>query len=228
MKRLFRIVVTAAAFVGVATFAAAQSSPSVLNKLELQKLVSAETMLAHLRLAAHFDGVAEQYDAEAAAHRDAAVVYRANANRPAATGAADKSERLAEQATTWANRARALAKYHVDRAAGWDAVLPVGATALHSGYGAPEPTTDDLHKLALTARTRADHFILREYYSTLARRRAADADRYLSAAAGYRAGVRHGGYDPAFGYERLAQIARKAANEATQAADRHQVFANIG
>jgi hypothetical protein len=43
----------------------------------------------------------------------------------------------------------------------------------------------------------------------------------------YRAGVRNGRYDPGVAYERLARIARKAAREATEAADRHQVLANI-
>ena len=228
MKRLARIVVTAAVFIGAGTFAAAQSSPSVMNKLELQKLVAAETPIAHLRLAAHFDAVADQYLEEAAAHRDVAVVYKANANRSAATTAADSSARRAAGATTWAARARALARYHVAVAAGWDAVLPVGATALHSGYGAPEPTTAELRALARAARTRGDHLALREYYATLARKKAAEADNHLAMASAYRAGVRNGSYDPAAMYERLASAAQKAAKEATLAAERHEVFANIG
>ena len=45
--------------------------------------------------------------------------------------------------------------------------------------------------------------------------------------AAYRASVRNGAYDPGVAYERLARIARKAAKEATEAANRHQVFANV-
>jgi hypothetical protein len=228
MKRLSRLVVTAAIFVGLATVAAAATSPSVLNKLELQKLVAAETPIANLRLAAHFDGLAEQYSAEAATYRNLAVTYKANANRSATVTAADSCARRAARATTWADRARALARYHFDLALGRQAVLPVGATALHSGYGAPEPTTDQLHRLALTARTRADHLALREYYSTVARKKSAEADSYFAMAGAFHAGVRNGSYDPAGSYDRLGRLARKAAREATQAADRHAVFANIG
>ena len=46
--------------------------------------------------------------------------------------------------------------------------------ALQGGYGAPEPTVDQLHKLALTARTRGDHLVLREHYATVAKKRAAE------------------------------------------------------
>lgn len=228
MKSLFRVVVMAGACVGAATGAVAATPSGVLNKLEVQKLVVEETPIASLTLAAHFNGLAEQFFDEAGHYGDLVVVYRANANRSATTTAGDSSARLAARARTWGLRARELARYYFDLAASREAVLPIGATALQSGYGAPEPSTGDLRKLALTARTRADHLALREYYSTLARQRAAEADNYLTAATAYRAGVHRGSYDPGFTFERLARIARKAAKEATQAADRHQVFANIG
>lgn len=227
MKRVFRILVTAIAFVGVATVAAGAPS-RVLNKLEVQKLVAAETPVASVRLAAHFNALAEQFYAQAASQRDMARVYRATANRSATTTAAIDCERLARRGATWGMRARELARYHVDLAEGRDAVLPVGATALHEGFGAPEPTRSQLHSLALTADTRADHLVLREYYLTVARRRTAEADNYLSMIAAFHAGVRNGTYNPAVAYERLAGIARKAAKDATQAADRHKVLANIG
>ena len=228
MKSVFRVVMTAAICLGAATLATAATQFDVLNKLEVQKFVAADTRIANLSLAAHFNGLAEQFFDEASHYRDLAVASRANANRSATTTAADTYTRLAARAATWAVRARALARYHMELGSGREAILPLGATALQSGYGAPEPTNEDLHKLALTARTRADHFALREYYSTLARRKAAEADSYLIAATGYRAGVHKGNYDPGFAFERLAQIARKAARDATLAAERHLVFANIG
>ena len=228
MKRLSRIVVTAAVIVGVATMAAADTPSNLLNRLEVQKFVTADTPIANLSLASHFHALAEQFFAEAASHDAMAVVYKANVNRSATATAADSCARLAARARRWGLRASELARYHVDVAAGREAVLPVGATTLQSGYGAPEPTKERLHHLALTARTRADHFALREYYLTQARKRTAEADNYLTIATSYRAGVRNGHYDPGFAYERLARSARKAAREAKQAADRHQVFANIG
>jgi len=228
MKRLSRVLVTAVVFVGAVTVAAAATPSSVLNTLEVQKLVAAETPIASLRLAAHFNALADQYFAEAAKDRATATVYKAVANRSAVTTAADDCARLASRATAWGARARELARYHIDRAAGREAILPIGATSLHGGFGAPEPSAEQLHKLALTARTRADHLALREYYSMVTRKKAAEADNHLAMATAYRAGVRHGSYDPAVALERLAGIARKAAKEASQAADRHQVFANIG
>jgi hypothetical protein len=228
MKRLSRIVITAAVIVGVAAWASASTPSNVLNRLEVQKFVAADTPIANLSLASHFNGLAEQFFTDAARYDAMAVVYKANANRSATTTAADNCARWAAQARTWGLRARGLAQYHVDAAAGREATLPVGATVLQGGYGAPEPSPERLHHLALTARTRADHLVLREYYLTLAKKRAAEADNYLTIAISYRAGVRNGHYDPGFAYERLAKSARKEAREATQAADRHQVFANIG
>ena len=227
MKPLSRLVMTAAVFVGIATFAAAAAPSDVLNRLEVQKLVALETTVAKLRLASHFNDLADQFIADAERHRAMASVYRANANRSATTTAGDQCDRLAARAETWAGAALELAMYYGDLASNIDAVLPARATALQGGYGAPEPTTDQLHKLALTARTRGDHLMLREYYATLAKKRAAEAGDYAVMVGAYRASVRNGGYDPGVAYERLARIARKAAKDATEAANRHQVLANI-
>jgi hypothetical protein len=228
MKPLSRIVLTAAVFVGIATFAAAATPSDVLNKLEVQKLVGLETTVANLRLALHFNALADQFFVDADRHRALASVFRANANRSATTTAGDQCDRLAARAEQWGGAAVELAVYYGDLASGIDSVLPARAIALQGGYGAPEPTAEQLHKLALTARTRLDHLELREYYATLAKKRAAEADDYAVMVTAYRVSVRNGAYDPGVAYERLARIARKAAKEATEAANRHQVFANIG
>ena len=227
MKPLSRIVMTAAVFVGIATFAAAATPSAVLNRLEVQRFVAAETTVANLRLASHFNALGDQFIADAERHRAMAAVYRANANRSATTTAGDQCDRLAARAEKWAGAALELAMYYGDLASGIDAVLPARAIALQGGYGAPEPTADQLHKLALTARTRDDHLVLREYYTTLSKKRAAEAVDYAVMVAAYRVSVRNGGYDPGVAYERLARIARKAAKEAAEAATRHQVLANI-
>ena len=85
MKPFYRIAVAALALVGVATLAAAQAPSGVLNKLEVQKLVAAETPEAGTALAAHFTALADRYTADAADHKAMGQAYKANANRSAAT-----------------------------------------------------------------------------------------------------------------------------------------------
>jgi hypothetical protein len=227
MKPLSRIVMAAAVFTGIATCAAAATPSAVLNRLEVQRLVAAETPVANLRLAAHFNALADQFIVNADRHRAMATAYRANANRSATTTAGDQCDRLAARDEKWAGAALELAMYYADLAAGFGAALPARAVALQGGYGAPEPTADQLHKLALTARTRGDHLALREYYSIVAKQKTSEAETFANAAAAYRAGVRHGTYDPALAIEQLAKTARRAAQQATEAANRHAVLANI-
>ena len=227
MKPLYRIAVALVACLGAATAAAAEPPSRVLNKLEVQKFVAAETPIANLRLAIHFDGVAEQYFREAARHRATATVYGANAHRSIATTAADHCEREAVIATQWAVAARRLARYHVELASGRTGIFPPGAAELQGGRGAPEPTAEQLHRLALLARTRSDHLALQEYYAIVAEERTAAADAYRRMAAAYRAGVRKTVGDPGSNYDRLASLARRAAQQATEAANRHRQLATI-
>src|SRR6185503_2830212 len=133
MKPLSRIVMTAAVFVGIATFAAAATPSDVLNKLEVQKLVGLETTVANLRLALHFNALADQFFVDADRHRAMASVYRANANRSATTTAGDQCDRLAARAEKWAGAAFELAMYYGDLASSIDAVLPARAMALQGG-----------------------------------------------------------------------------------------------
>ena len=227
MRTFYRALIAAAAIGGTATVAAAQAPAGVLNKLEVQKLVAAETPEASVALAAHFNALADRYLADAANHKAMGQAYKTNANRSAVTSAADHCERLAALATASATDARELATYHRDLAGGKAAVLPKGATALQSGKGAPDPTADQLHHLAMTARTRADHLALEEYFLTMAKKSTAEAEDYLVMAKAYRAGVRKGTYDPAVTFGRLAEKARKAATEASEAASLHKALSNV-
>lgn len=228
MKALSRIVVAAVVCLGAAvTSAAAQTSPGVLNKLKVQKLVAEETPVADLALAAHFNAVAAEYFKAAERHRATGDAFRTNANRSAATNAGSHYERLAGAAEEWGTAARELARYHVELASGKAAVLPRGAAALHGGRGAPEPTAQQLHQLALTARTRRDHLVLVEYFTTVANGKATDADRHLALAVGHRARVHKGLYDPAATCDRLARTARREARRAAEAASLHKALANV-
>ena len=226
MKPFSQVAIAAVVLLMSATLAAADT-PLLLNKLEVQKLVAAGSAVANLRLAAHFKAVADRYDEDAAHYRAAATVFKANANRSAATNAALSWERQSARATEWGAAARAVATYHASVASGTAAVVPRGAAELQAGRGAPEPTAEQLHKLALTARTRTDHLELEEYYQVVARKKAAEADHHLRMATGFAAGVRHGTYDAAVTRERLARLARTAARTAEEAASRHRVLATV-
>ena len=227
MKRFTRVAIATVAFVGVASLAAADTPSTVFHKLAVQKLVAAETPAANLALAAHFRAVADRYLETAARHRATAAVYTVHPNRAAATTAASYYDREALLATQWAAEARELAAYHVEHAAGRPAVLPMGATELWGGRGAPEPTPDQLHKLALLARTRSDHLVLAEYYATVAKNTAATAKDRLRMASAYRAGIGRGFLDVAATWDRLARLADKEARRAEEAANRHKQLATI-
>jgi len=227
MNRFSCVAVAIVALVGMTSIAAADTPSIVFHKLAVQKLVAAETPVANLALAAHFRAVADRYLAEAVRHRAMAAAYTIHPNRTAATSAAIHCEREAALATGWAAEARELAAYHVDHAAGRPAVLPIGATELWGGRGAPEPTPDQLHKLALLARTRSDHLVLAEYYTTVAGKKTAVAEGYRRMARAYRVGIRNGLLDAAFTWDQLARLASKEARRAEEAANRHQQLATI-
>ena len=228
MKPFYRVAVAAIALVGAATLGAAQAPSGVLNKLEVQKLVAAETPEASVALAAHFTALADRYTADAANHKAMGQAYKANANRSAVTSAAAHCDRLAALATESATATRELAKFHRDLAGGKAAVVPKGAAPFTAGRGAPSPTADQLHHLAMMARTRADHLELEEYFATVAKKNTAEAEDYVALAKAYRAGVRKGTYDAAVTFDRLAKAARDAAKEAAAAASLHKQLANIG
>jgi hypothetical protein len=227
MKRFSRVAIATIAFVGATSLAAADTPSNVFHKLAVQKLVAAETPVANLALAAHFRAVADRYLDEAVRHRAMAAAYTVHPNRTAAASAVTHCEREAAVATGWAAEARELAAYHVDHAAGRPAVLPMGATELWAGRGAPEPTADQLHKMALLARTRSDHLVLAEYYTTVAGKQTAVADGYRRMATGYRAGVRRGIHDAAVTYDHLARLANREARKALEDAKRHTQLATI-
>lgn len=228
MKPFYRALVAAVAVVGVAVVAAAQTPASLLNRLEVQRLVAADTPAANVALAGHFTALADRYAADAAGHKAMGKAYSANANRSAVTNASRHCERLASLAAESSSAAREMAKYHRDLAGGAAAVAPKGAAVFQGGKGAPEPTEHDLHHLAMTAKTRADHLMLEEYFATLAKKNTTEGEDHVAMARAYRAGVRKGNYDPAVHCDRLVRLAREAAKEAAAAAALHKQLANVG
>jgi hypothetical protein len=228
MKPFPRVFVAAVALVGATTVAAAQTPAGLLNKLEVQKLVAVDTSEANAALAAHFTALADRYTADAAKHKAMGQAYAANANRSAATSARTHCARLSALAAESGTAAREMATYHRGLAGGKAAVPPKGAGALQGGKGAPEPNAEQLHHLAMTAKTRSDHLALEEYFATLAKKNTAEGEDHVAMAKAYRAGVRKGTHDPAVHCDRLARLAREAAKEAAAAAALHKQLANIG
>jgi hypothetical protein len=228
MKSLSRLVLPAAVFFASVAIVAAQAPAGVLNRLEVQKLVAAETPEANATLANHFAALADAYAADATRHKDMALAFRGNSNRSAAMNTAAHCDRLAKLATSSAAASREMAAYHTRLAGGLAAPIPKGAAQFHGGEGAPEPTAADLHHLAMMARTPADHRSLEEYFSTLAKKHSAAAEEHVQMARAYRASVRKGGGDPASHCDRLARLSREAAAEATGAAQLHRQLANVG
>ena len=227
MTSLSRYAFAAVAILASATVALAQAPSGVVNKLDVQALVAAGTPEANATLASHFAALADKYTADAARHKDMAKAYAGNANRSAATNIAPHCARLADIAAESATAAREMASYHRQLAGGAAATAPKQAAKLHAGEGAPAPTTMDLHHMAMMAHSAADHHSLEEYFTTLARQSAADAEAHVAMAKAYRAGVRKGS-DPAVHCDRLAKLARDAAKEATEAASLHRQLANVG
>jgi hypothetical protein len=227
MTFLSRVALTTVGTLALATVALAQAPSGVVNKLEVQTLVAADTPQANATLASHFDALADGYMSEAARHKDMAKAYGANANRGVATNIAPHCARLADIAAESAKAAREMASYHEQRAAGAAGTLPKNAVKLHAGEGAPAPTAMDLHHMAMMASTPADHRGLAEYFTTLANKSKADADSHAAMAQAYRAGVRKGAGDPAVHCDRLVTLSRDAAREAAETAALHGQLANV-
>lgn len=226
MKRFSTAALIAVLAITPATIAFAQTSSTVVSKLEVQRLVAEGTPEANASLASHFDGLAARYEADAKRYKAVAQGYVAYPTRGAGSGAKSHFERLAALAAESARNAREMAAYHRQLAAGKTGPAPKGAGAFDSGTGAPEPTADELKQLAASAKSATDHRRLEEYYLTVAKKYTADAESHQAMAQAYRAGVRKGTFDPATHCDRLMTLSRNAAKEANEAASLHHQLAS--
>lgn len=228
MKLYVRFIGIATLAMATANTAAAQnSSPWLLNTIDVQRLVMADTPEAHTALAKHFIALAAVYKSDAARHTALANASTGNPNHPG-VGVAARRLRQSEEAAVNANTARAVTVYHQILSIGGMAVPPAGATAFEGGKGAAPITLAQLNRLGKTARTRTDHRVLAEYYLDLARNEMANADQYATTAELARvSGGRNGVVAAAHG-ERMARRAREIARQANAAVERHRQLANIG
>ena len=214
------------AVMALAGAAAAQTAASpMLNTLEVRKLVSSTEPADNARLSAHFSALADRYAADAKRHNAMAQAFMAAPTRrvPANT-AADHCKRLAALNAKSAQTLRELAAHHDKLAAGTPSTAPNGSERFQGGAGAQEPTDAELSALAAKASTPADHRALQEYFLTAAKRYTADANEHVAMAQAYR-GTRIA--QAATHCDRLVNLSRDEAKEATAAAEMHGQLAGI-
>lgn len=218
--------VAALAFLTFVGGALAQTTSSaVLNSLEVQQLIKRAEPADHARLEVHFAVLAEQYAADARRHSAMAQAFVASPiRRTAANSAADHCKRLEQLNLQSAATLRQLAAYHEGLGAGKASAKPRGGERFEGGAGAPAPTSEELTALAARASTPADHNALQEYFLTLAKRYAAEANDHVAMAQAYR-GTRI--TQAAVHCDRLAALSRDEAKEATEAAAMHKQLAGV-
>ena len=211
------------ALVALAGTAAAQTP--ILNTLEVRTLVSSTEPADNARLSAHFAALADRYAADAKRHNAMAQAFiAAPTRRVPANTAADHCKRLAALNTKSAETLRELAAHHEKLAAGTVSTSPKGSARFQGGAGAPEPTDAELTALAAKASAPADHRALQEYFLTAAKRYTADANEHIAMAAAYR-GTRIA--QAAVHCDRLRDLSRDEAKEATAAAEMHGQLASV-
>jgi hypothetical protein len=218
--------IAAVALVSLAGGVAAQDKPTaVLNNLEVRQLVARAAPADHVRLAAHFSALANRYTAEAKRHLSMSQSFIGNPSRNLGTGMSAHCKRLADLNTQSATTVRELAGYHEKLASGTRTTLPKDGARFQAGAGAPDPTDKELDALAAKASTPAEHRALEEYFQTLAKRYTGDAKEHITLAQTFR-GTRIA--QAAVHHDRLAGLARDAAEEATAAAEIHRGLAEVG
>jgi hypothetical protein len=216
------------AAIAILTFAgsvAAQEKPSaLLNSLEVQQLVKRAEPGDNTRLAGHFTALADRYAAEAKRHTSMAQSFVGNPSRNLGTGMSAHCKQLANLNTQSATDLRELASYHQKLASGAAATPPAAGARFEGGAGAPAPTDQELSAMAARAGSPADHHALEEYFLTLAKRYAAEADQHVTLAQTFQ-GTKMA--SAASIHDHLARLSRASAKEATDAAAMHKSLANV-
>ena len=218
MKLFSRMLVVAAAVAAMTGTAIAQTAPGLLNKLEVQRLVAANTSAAHASLAKHFVALTETYKADAARYRALATGFIGNPNHRSGIDPGARRARQADAAAELALNARAVATSISTRA-----VPPRVAVTFDSGLGAPAPTPAQLRQLAKSARTPTDQRVLEEYFLNVARAETAKADAHAVMGQMQRTGATRGLNDPAAHCDRMVKLARAASTKATADAELHRL-----
>jgi hypothetical protein len=228
MRIFLRIFTIGALAMAPAQTARAQNASGLLNIVEVQRLVVANTPEAHTALARHFIALAEIYKTDAARYSALAGLPAGNPNHPFATDARQRHTRQAAGATADARTVRAVAAYHHILSIGGTSRRLAGAPAFDGGKGARQPTRDELNELARSARTPSAERELAEYFLIVARAETSNAEAYARTARTMRVSGAQNTEGIAARYEHLASMARQAARQANLAVELHRQLAEIG
>jgi|KBSMisStandDraft_5_1062788.scaffolds.fasta_scaffold544290_1 hypothetical protein len=228
MRVFLRILTITALTMATAQTVTAQNTPAVLNTLDVQRLVVADTPMAHATLAKHFIALAAVYKADADHYSSLAALPAGNPNHPVATDSRERRARQAQAAIADERAARDAAAYHL--------ILSIRGTprglarspAFDGGKGAPLPTLAELDELARTARTPSAHRELAEYFLIVARAETSNAEEYARTARMKRVSGARNPDGIAARYDHLASDAREAARQARLAVELHRQLAAIG
>ena len=228
MRILLRIFIVGALALVPARTAGAQNASGLLNILDVQRLVIADTAEAHAALAKHFIALAALYEADAGRYSALAALPGGNPNHPFTTDARERRIRQAETAAADARTVRTNAAYHLILSIGGTPRRLARAPAFDGGKGARQPTRDELNELVRSARTPPAHRELVEYFLIVSRTETANAEAYARAARMTRVSGARNIEGIAARYEHLETMARQAARQAYLAAELHRQLAVIG
>ena len=206
----------------------AQNAAGLLNKLDVQRLVLADTPRAHAALAKHFMALAAVYRADADRFSALAALPGGNPNHPVVTDARERRARQAQAAIADARAARDVAAYHLILSIRGTPRGLAGSPAFEGGKGAPLPTPAELGELAAVASTPSAHRELAEYFLIVAGAETSNADAYARAARMTRVSGARNTEATTARFEYLAGKARDAARRARLAAELHRQLAAIG
>src|SRR5215471_3750673 len=181
--RIFLRILTITAFaITSAQTATAQNASGLLSMIEVQRLVVADTPEAHTALADHFIALADVYHVDAGRYAALAALPAGNPNHSFATDVRGRRMQQKETAAAAERTVRAVAAYHQILSLGGISRRPAGAPAFDGGKGAPLPTRAELDELARISRTPSAERELVEYFLTIARSEAANAEAYARTA----------------------------------------------
>jgi hypothetical protein len=227
MKPLLRTLLVTAIVTGCAQSALAQNGHDLLSTLEVQRLAAADTPEAHAALARHFVTLAAIYRADAERYAALAALAGGNPNHPSA-GVREHYLLQAEGSRTAATTVRTVVAYHQLASIGFARTRPGAASAFDGGNGAPPPSSAEIKRLEMTARTPADHELLAEHFQIVAQTEREKADDYSLRAGMARVSGARDVTAVAAQYEHLAARAREAARVADLAMQRHRQLARLG
>lgn len=221
-----RIALAALMFAALTSGSSAQDRTALLPSIEVRRLAANDRPADHARLRDHFAALADKSTNDARRDRQIARIMIGNPNHPPAVSPGVRWLKLADAADASAATLRELSAHHDRIAAGSHSDAPPNSARFEAGYGAPAPSESYVHVLASSARTRADHLSLADYFTAVADTETNKARKQAAAAQAYRGPIgRTGSGAPASHYDLMAERFRDKANQARAEAAKHRELA---